>query len=63
VRDFGRRRGIRRKTRWDKGRKVGGHDAQKLWRLVEVGIAGKIVRENSKAGANTEATDTISYMA
>lgn len=45
------------------GKKVGGHKAQKLWRLDEVGTASRIVRTKIKARAYLEVTEIVAKIA
>jgi hypothetical protein len=40
-------------------RNVGGPRAQKLWRLVEVGTASRIVRERDNARAQMEGSEVV----
>lgn len=40
-------------------RNVGGPRAHKLWRLVEVGTASRIVRERDSARAKMEASEVV----
>jgi hypothetical protein len=49
--------------RRDKGKKVGGHEARKLWRLGEVGMASRFLEEKSKAGAHLDAIETVAKIA
>jgi len=46
-------------SRGDDGRKVGGCEAQKLWRLNGVGVASRIVWSKRDAGAHAEATEIV----
>jgi hypothetical protein len=39
--------------------KIGGREAQTLWRLGEVGMASKTVREKGEAGAYIEAIEVV----
>jgi hypothetical protein len=43
--------------------KGGGHKAQKLWRLDEVGTASRIVRTKIKARAYLEVTEIVAKIA
>lgn len=45
--------------RRNEDRKVGGPRAQKLWRLGEVGMASRIVREDINARARMEAREVV----
>jgi hypothetical protein len=40
-------------------RNVGGPRAQKLWRLMEVGIASRIVGETDNARAQMESSEVV----
>jgi hypothetical protein len=46
---------VRRILKRDRDGKVGGPRAQKLWRLVEVGMASRIVGRIGNAGTQEEA--------
>jgi len=43
----------------DSGRKIGGHKAQKQWRLGGVGTASRIVRYKTDARAHIEAIEIV----